>query len=297
MTQDEFRRHLPAFADGEADDGLRLRVMLYLAAHPEATAAVIHHQQLRQAIGRSMREMSPAVPVDLRARLAEIVNTAPDVTPATPATPALPATPNRPTEPHRSVLARIGRWMPAITAVAAVLVVAVMLSEPGAIISAADGDAVVPVSMTRQFTSRHVSCTRMLADLYDQAAFPSSLEQMPQTVADRLGGQPGALPALDLRGAGFAFERAGMCNIPGKSVHLIYKALPETGHADQISLWIQSAADSRLAPTIEAGKLYRATGRGAVHPIVLWKQGNMLYFITGDAQSSVEDAARELRGA
>lgn len=285
MTEAEFRQHLPAFADGEADDATRLRVMQYLASHPEAMGAVIHHQQLRQAVGRSLRAAAPAVPADLRARVAAI---APHPTAVSP-------------RPHRGVLGRIGRWAPALTAVAAVLVLAIMLGLPGGerpwLPWSAASVQIVPANMVNAFVSRHVTCSRMLAQIEDQASFPHSLRELPEVVAQRLHTAADDLVGLDLSAAGYAFDRAGMCHVPGRSVHLIYKALPQTGRNDQISLWIQSAADSRMADSLEADKVYRAGPADAAHPIVLWKHGTLIYYVVGDWAPNVQFAANVLRGA
>ncbi len=280
MTHTEFAKHLAAFADGDTDDVTRLRVMRYLAAHPEAMARVIEHQQFRHAVARVVRASTPPTPAGLRDRIA-----------------SLPVT----TSPRSNVVGRIGRWAAAITAVAAVLVLATMLGLPSGEqpwLHWPPGAAqIVPAGMAGQFINRHVACTRMLADLEDQAAFPHTLEQMPETLAARLHSAPGDLTGLDLRKAGYVFERAGLCHVPGKSVHLIYRALPETGRNDQISVWIQSAADSRIVASLEEGRVYRAGPRDSAHPLVVWKRGGMLFFVVGDGQPSVDAAADVLRGA
>jgi len=118
---------------------------------------------------------------------------------------------------------------------------------------------------------------------------PDSREQLPEALARRFHGQVAG--GLDLSSIGYHFDRVGRCTVPGTgSVHLIYRAMAETGRQDAISLWIRPA-DEEFA--VEPGTLH-VRGAERAHPVLIWRQGEMVYFLTGDGLGPAKQAATAL---
>ena len=59
MDSKEILRYVEAFADGELDVEQNLRVLEHMAMNPTATRRVLHQQQLRQAVERVIRQVTP----------------------------------------------------------------------------------------------------------------------------------------------------------------------------------------------------------------------------------------------
>jgi hypothetical protein len=54
-------------------------------------------------------------------------------------------------------------------------------------------------------------------------------------------------------------------------------------------------ADSSL--NIEEGRVYTAADATQPHPTLLWREGEMVYYLVGDAMPNVQQAATVLRSA
>jgi hypothetical protein len=149
---------------------------------------------------------------------------------------------------------------------------------------------VLPVAQVDRFMNRHVHCLDKIEALRESTKFPTEIALLPDSIKDAIGSKP--YPTLDLSALGYAFWQAGECSIPGSpAVHLMYKALPETGRTDSLSLWIV-ADDGQLH--LQEGKTYLASPENAVHPIIVWRDRGMVYYLVGDARPLVEGAAQQL---
>ncbi len=282
LDHDEVRGYLAAFADGELDVEQNLRVLEHMAMDPQSTRRVMHQQQLRQAVGRVIRGDAPGAPADLRGKVEAALADVPATN-----------TP-RSTRAPRSVLAVIGRWAPA--AVAAVLLVSaltVLRTADSSGPAVAGADVLFSAAKVQEFGRRHVSCSRMLDRLHGSELFPRQVSQLPGALTAYLGDSGPVLGSLDLTGLGYRFVGAGKCLVPGTgSVHLVYEAAERTARSDSLSLWIR-AYDGKT--DIEPGKLYTASGPSAVHPVLVWRVGDVVYYLVGDGPEQTRVAAERLR--
>jgi anti-sigma factor RsiW len=277
MSERRQPRPLSAFADGELDPQQSLEVLEQMSTDPQAARQVMHQQQLRQAVARAMDDPTGQIPAALRQRLTELAKTVPEPQPPMDSGP----------------LARLGRWIPA--AVAALLFIAAVLTFNASRDSSGPAPGIIPAAKVDEFAARHVACSRLVEALHQDPALPTSITELPEALAQRFGqGSPG----LDLTPVGYLFDRVGACTVPGRgAVHLIYRAAPETGRDDSISLWLRSD-DGRLK--LEADKLYTysrtTSGQERAHPLAVWRQGDLIYWVTGDSLFGVKQVVGVLRG-
>ena len=79
MNENEARKCLPMFADVEQGVKKNLQVLEHIVMNPEATSRVMHQQQLRQRVNRSIQESTPTVLTWLDQRLREIAEQTTDL--------------------------------------------------------------------------------------------------------------------------------------------------------------------------------------------------------------------------
>ncbi len=296
--------HLSAFADGELDSASTMRLLELMASDPGLARQALDAQKFKQAVGRSMQMQVPPMPADLQARITQIAQSVdadhdqpsqPSAPLAFPPQPTTAATPP-PRPPSQGPLWFIGRWSPA--AIAAMLLIATLVARivPASTAEVFDPDrhlaypGIIPVSQVDRFASRHVRCLDQIESLRETTKFPEKVELLPLSVEQVVGCRPG--PTLDLSTLGYTFWKAGECGIPqNKAVHLIYRALPDTGRQDSLSLWMVRD-DGQLS--IEEGQTYLATPESAVHPVIVWRDGGMVYYLVGDAMPLVRNVADQL---
>lgn len=274
----EVRKYIEAFADGELDVEQNLRMLEHMAMNPGATRRVMHQQQLRQAVDRALREATPPIPPSLRETIERLATEANRGDRAE----------ARSRSSRRGIVARIGRWLPAVAA--AVLlgasVVLFVLSQPPA------GDA--PLLETRHIqtaglVARHAACSQQLENLHRADHFGTQIADIPGKVAEKFE-MSQTIPVLDLSSLGYAFAGAGDCAAPGSpAVHLVYHADAGPG---AISVWVRPAAERDR--DIEAGKLYAAAPGKDQHPLLMWRRGEVIYYLIGDDADKVREAARLL---
>lgn len=280
MSEKLDKNTIGAFADGELDVQQNLQVMSEMAQNPDTAKQVLHQQQLRETVKRNMAEQAPALPDTLRSQIEAMMV-------EQPVEQAL-VTSNKGTNyDGPRVIGRVGNWVPA--AVAAVLLIAALPgyfamtnqgSRPagsGSVVRAGYSD-LIPFSQTQRFARRHVSCSRLVDKMLHADKFPQDLHKVPKAVTDFIGTDP--VPNLDLSAMGYEFSQMGECIIPGdQSVHLIYRATESSGKADSISLWMRRY-DGK--PAIDAEQLYVLADETTPHPVIMWRQEGMIYYVAGD---------------
>lgn len=274
MEQRTKQRDLMAFADGELDGDAKVELLRQLAERPDDARALVHQQQLRTAVAAAMTHATPAVPDAVRQRIAAMADPSP--------------------------IARIGfagRWMPAAVAAVllfgAVIVLNIMLrlDQPrmGPQLASAPIDMhLISNETLDRFAGRHVQCTTTPGSLL-QADWPNNLERLPDAISKYLGAQTNGM--LDLSALGYQFAGAGPCRIPGDpSAHLIYHRMTN-GRRESISLWMRPD-DNRY--DVPQRQIYRVTDPGAAHPVLLWRDNGVIYYLVGDSPLDAERAGDEL---
>ena len=189
----------------------------------------------------------------------------------------------------RPILKTLGRWAPTAAA-AALLLAAIVVFQLDAGRPQVPGQVILQTALVDRFHDRHDECARLPSHLMEVDSFPKSFVALPAAIADRLGATASA--PLDLTTIGYAFDAAGKCNVPGDpAVHLVYRATDATNRHDALSLWIRKYEKQ---PEIEAGRIYLGTSADDSQPVLLWRLGEMMYYLTGDASSPIRDTARVL---
>lgn len=273
---------IAAFADGELTGEQNLQLMKLMADDPGITQQVADQQKLRQAVARAMTDESIQTPAHLRD---QIMQMSIDDTPAS----HTETTPTARPQTGSSVLAVIGRWAPA--AVAAVLLigalVALNLADNVGGSKLITSAKVLNASLVNEFGNRHFKCARHLTPMHGTDKFPQDLDALPGALSSYFQ-QPIDENALNLSALGFEFDMAGLCLLPGKgSVHVVYKSQAPTGQIDTLSLWLRPYDDQS---TIEPGRLYKTADATDNFPMLVWRQGDMVYYLVGDSYDTVERA-------
>lgn len=137
------------------------------------------------------------------------------------------------------------------------------------------------------FGQRHSMCSRKLERLYRSSEFPKEVAQMPEAIANALGQMPKG--SLDLSKSGYQFSKAGKCGVPGQpSVHLVYRTRTAD---DSVSLWV---ATNSGRPQLAEGTLYQGDPADSEHPIFFFRQGELVYYLVGNAFDHTRTAAQSL---
>jgi len=273
---------LAAFADGELDGAQNLEVLHMMAKDPSIADKVAQYQKLRGAVAKAMDAPSLKAPDRLRDQIMRVA----DQAQATPNTNRLAASAQT---GGPKVLAVIGRWLPA--AVAAMLLIGVLATfnaidrpDKGSLITSAN---VLNASMIDQFGDRHFKCSRKITPMYGIDQFPQNLTALPGALTDYFH-QTIDAKVLDLSSLGYEFDVAGLCVIPGKgAVHLVYQSKAPTGQAETLSLWLRPFEQGSR---IEPDRLYKADAPQQSYPMLVWRHGDMVYYLVGDSHDAVERA-------
>lgn len=276
---------LAAFADGELEGEQNHQMLKRLSQEPALADRVAEQQLLRKAVARAMDDPSVKVPAALRDRIARLSREMQTHN-------ARPATANR-ADTGSPVLAVIGRWLP--TAVAALFFIGALVAlnaagnhDTGRLITSAN---VLNTALVDQFGSRHFKCSRRITPVQSTDQFPQNLSQLPGALSEYFH-EPVDPELLDLSGLGFEFDIAGLCVIPGKgAVHIIYKS-QNPGQADSLSLWMRPFEQ---CSGIEADRLYTVAEPQENFPMIVWRHGDMVYYLVGDSYDTVERAFEAIR--
>jgi hypothetical protein len=292
--QDDLQARLMALVDGEltGDEAAALRARV--ATDTELAARLASARAMKAAVGRSMAEPS-RVPADVRtAVIAAMERDAADAPEAAPVGRA---------DERAAVVARIGprgltRWMPA--AVAAVLFFAALMLFFGNP-DAGDGPGLdsrfaavtIEGDTLSRFNFRHQQCGRDVMAMYGVERFPTEVSALPGALADYFD-RPVQGRGLDLSRIGYDYQVTGLCSIPGRgAVHVLYTAKPETGRSGTLSLWIRPF-NPTVTGELEGDRLYRAVSPDPAKPMLIWREGDLVYYLMGDRAGDVERAANTL---
>ena len=277
MTQEshenQLRRYLAAFADGELDVEQTLEVLDQLIMDPDATNRVVHQQQLRDAVARVIRSQTPQTPKDLKTTVGQLAEHEP--------APRYSG--------QRTVAGRIGRWSP----IAAVLLIGAFLGSQfiGTSNVADADDRILTDAHVKKFTLCHVVCTRKTQKLPPIPRMPDNIQALPGPLEDYLG-TPLTVDSMDLSLLGYTYQAAGECPVPGgRAVHLVYEAAPETGRQDSVSLWVEVYTGT---PKLDQGRVYHVNSNDAAHPFLVWRKGNLAYYLIGDSAKHTQDVLERL---
>ena len=289
------REELMSFADGEACEEVRMRVFGKMAENSKVVRQVMHQTKLKEGVKDAMGlDADYECPADLKAKLTGLFD---DAATAEQVGASLSSggqgNENEYEHDRPAVVGRIGRWVPTAAAAGLLLAATVMFQTNS---GGVGGDGfmiagnVLPARTVSLFEKRHVTCASKLAQLPQDPKLPSKIEALPGALNDRFGA---SASGLDLSGIGYVFDRVGKCTVPGEiSVHLIYKSLENSGHSDAISLWL-APDDGRLK--VEPNQVYTVNDESKAHPILMWKNGGMVYYLVGDSMEVTKRAVESLR--
>ena len=302
---------LMAGADGELSAERQLELSRAMGEDRQVWARVLQEQELRRACGRVLGRGAGRCPAALReavGRLLEGEGSAEGeggetiVVGGTGGESLLgeggTASPVRERAGRPGVWARVGRWagpMAAAAAVAWVLWAVLPAERPGAGLAAgrgegatagADGytsDGLITAGLAQRFGQRHARCAADPSLLYDRELYPAELGPLTGVLGRRVGGElEGA--ALDLGEVGYRFDQAGSCTLPGRdAAHLIYR----NARGQTLSLWVK-AYDGR--PTLDPGVAYRPPRAHSGRPMVVWREGQTVFYLVGDVSDDVQRA-------
>jgi len=284
---------LSAFADGELDGEQLREAQAQVDRDPAAAGRVADQQKLRQAVSKAMDGPQYGCPDELRNRLAELAKTVAAESDAPKA--SAPARSNSP------VLARIGKWAPAAIAavlmIAAIAVISQSMDGPSTPANNNSNGLVFNASQAERFGNRHALCSRDSEYLSGVDAFPQNLTELPGALGEYFK-TPVDPEAMDLSAVGYEFQVAGLCVLPGSgSVHVIYQSqTPNPGDEPwALSLWMrpytaQTAPDQTPVPELKPDKLYASEATEHDHPMIVWRQGGMAYYLVGDDYDTVQRA-------
>jgi len=259
---------LTAFADGDLNPARSADVLEYLSSHPEAARTIARQMRFRGAVGRSVRGLTPPPGEALRERITAMV--ARDA--------ALTVRRQLPVWRQRSQF-----WFGAVAA--ALFFVALGLSFGKMIYGVAGlSDDIVPAPLVSAVTHVHVDCSR--APSLHHLPFPHELGDLKDALQADLGRDE---PYPDLSAMGYQYVGAGPCSKPMEgTVHLLYQST-NSPVVDTMSLFVQKFHGQL---NIADGKIYWAQDKTAAHPMLVWRRGSLVYYLVGDADGPVMNAAK-----
>lgn len=308
--EQKIRQFVAAFADGELDLEQTIEVLSRLTIDPGTTARVEHQQRLREAVCRVMqgpecKDNPTRCPEALRREIEKVCREAAAAetgnrnTASGMGVTGVPgeAAGGRAAHARRpSVIASIGRWFP-LAAAAAVLIV----GAAGLFLAQSAGvepfhSRLLSPALAERFDARHTACSSDVSELYQHVKFPDDVAALPEAVAGVIDHGVEGLAPLDLSVMGYRYVQAGRCEIPGTpAVHVVYHATDadaSTGSAESMSLWI--TPDRGQLDALEPGRLYVARVPDTGHPLMLWREDGLFYYLLGETMPTVESAANLL---
>ncbi len=283
-------KYLTAFADGELDIEQSMAVFQYMCANPESALRVFGQQQLRRTLARVARNQTPPPSDALRKSIDQLAasTSLPDSDPLLPA--------------DRASLMHGRRKL--IAAAAGFLIVGLALGyfltplRDGRVATGPNPPTTpttatslnpappVPVTLVEAITRIHVDCSRALDRLHSAKEYPGPLADLSASVKRDLGR---SRPYPDLSSMGYRFVGTGPCDKPIEgTAHLLYRA-DATRAQETVSLFVQP---NKGQFSIEPGKIYAAATPDSVHPMLVWRTQEAVYFLVGDAAETVQAASK-----
>jgi len=288
MEQDKTPKPISELLAALADDELCLKAnpdaLSQIGQDPQAAQRVACQKQLRKACAKAMDQPTMRCPDALAAKLRAIAMQ--DSARSASASPYV----------GPAVVGRIGRWMPAAVAAVLLLTSLVMFMQSGGSVGGTTGSSLaslMTVGTVGQFDSRHRECADKPELLHDHEVFGNSAE------FDRLPGKIGNYfhtsadgVRLSLDEIGYDYQLTGACTLPGnKAVHILYRHRADPSHA--ISLWL--TADDGSFGKLEPDRVYVEAGKTLDHPVIIWRNAGMIYYLVGDSLEDAHEAVAVLQ--
>ncbi|XAM00871.1 hypothetical protein OT109_05690 [Phycisphaeraceae bacterium D3-23] len=291
---------LAALADGELDLRDCPDALAKISADSQGAQRIAFQQQLRRSVASAMDGPSMRCPDALRSQIESLAisttthGEAPAAQPPPPAQPApLPAVHSVAPHGQPAVIGRIGRWAPA--AVAAVLLIAAtaVFFSGGSDSPAGPATPILDARTVQTFGTRHMHCADNPADtLKESDRFGHGVDELPTTLDDYFSRSVDGV-AFDLSAVQYDYQLAGVCNIPGSgAVHLVYRHHDHPERA--MSLWIVPA-NEEITRNMQQGRVYVETATGLDHPVILWEDNGLIFYLVGDSLEDVQHAVETLR--
>lgn len=287
LSPSEKAAQILALADAELDPQAAARLRDACAGDPVCLEAQLAHQRaLKQACARCLEDPG-ACPPDLKVMLAAMCSQGSGA------------------EPRKvGVLRRIGAWLP--MAVAALIAIAaggwftaymtgggIGMDDTGQaqLLQVAD----LTPGQLETFSRRYKGCTRGTEAPLQPERFPQDIQALPGAVEDYFDKPVHGVP-LDLSPLGYSYQRAGLCSIPGQtSVLVVYTPAPGSGHTEGLSLWIRPVGPRIQG--IEPGRLYSATCGKTGETLLIWRDGDLVYYLVGPSRQATQRVAQTLQPA
>ncbi|MEM9415584.1 MAG: hypothetical protein AAGA29_08935 [Planctomycetota bacterium] len=283
---------LSALADGELDLRENPDAVSQIAGDPQGVQRIAFQQQLRRSVASAMDSPSMRCPDALRAQIEQLADSASGETATEQPQPPAQTADLAPAAVQPAVIGRIGRWAPA--AAAAVLLLAATAAFFSGWWSSPIGPAtpVLDVSMVQTFAKHHLHCSEdPAARLHNPERFGQGLDELPASLSDYFDRSVDGV-GLDLSAVQYDYQLAGVCNIPGSgAVHLVYRHHNQPGRA--MSLWIIPASEEN-ALEMQPGRVYVEAAEGLDHPVILWEDGGLIFYLVGDSLEDVQHAVETL---
>jgi hypothetical protein len=161
-------------------------------------------------------------------------------------------------------------------------------------LNSSGASSVTKVSYVDALQTRHVQCGSGVAALHMADLFPTrgDVGSLPGAVGEVLK-VPQPVGSLDLASVGYEYFSAGLCTAPGDAaVHVVYLHTDGAGRQRSLSLWVKPVTSSQQA--WDDGEEQQITERGSAHPVIAWREGELAYFLVGDAMEDLEAARKVL---
>ncbi len=282
LSDQEFNEQLKSFADGELDAGASLAMSQYLCVHPEAMMRVVELQQLRVSIGRVMGE---GLPRCAPAGLAEVIGGM-DVSSVGSDGGAVGGVVGTVgvvgVRPYRFAVG----WLSMAGVIGLAITLIAVMGNWGGANDRVPHTYFINAQTADRLADRHTRCSLKLDELRKEVRAEDLGEEIGHFVCGKLGCQLSI--NLDLRDAGYRFERFGNCPITGKgALHLIYKSVK---HPTFLSVWVTPNKDNpKQLGDVDLGELVPFRD-GSRRPIMAWKDKQATYYFVGDLFSEVKAA-------
>ncbi|MEM9251672.1 MAG: hypothetical protein AAGB29_04915 [Planctomycetota bacterium] len=280
------REMVRGFVDGELPREEHEAVLDALMSDPAVAELVQTERKLRHTLAGCMDcQITMRCPDALKARLAEICDESADDTPM----PTTDEAGNEQTSP--AVIGQVGGggWGRSALAfaamfIAAAVLVAVVMNSRGVgadrFLPGPDA-AVLPAGLPMDFAKRHVLCATGVIDLMKPEAVPEDSDLLKADLAARFGSSP---ESMDLSSLGYRIGDTGICYVPGVgAVHTVFVA-DSNDRSDSVSVWVIGHDPERA---LKLGKLYEVIDNKHPHPMVMWTDGKLDYYVVGDDYDAV----------